>query len=508
MLHWSHRVGADPGVLDETGLRPIGNVSLVDTDFEIPIMSKALPLIDPNNKSPAATLLRRLENRGVAAGFSGVLYDNRDGGHSLLPSSMFPRLAHLQYSADLKEKKADIGLGGRIILPAIVVGNSSTAITSGGAPRSQTRYAMTTPQSSAQSFLTYISNHLYVYPEHLDYDAIDLFPVNWPYTLTSQGSSHSDKPIYQALLYALAAFRPETQERLGKERLIAPTLQMIFRRSLKGVYTREQYMSGLANPVVFDGKKVAPERMVSLASYLLEDEIPPLVVLNVVEESFRTQAGLAGLSELLFDTPASIARIWRGFDYTKSMTISAEATKDPNGRSLKFTWVLLQGLQDHVRITPHGPGNSRAKIEIDWHNTFNIGNASNPDRVSNRVDIGVFANNGKHDSAPSFISVAFPGHQVRKYETRGANGKRVSSVDYDAEARSAIYDPVLFWSAPWKDQFVYGLDGELASVWRISETSTTRLRNFWERDNGLPVQYSLGEIKRKRLLKMHLPEQD
>ena len=34
-----------------------------------------------------------------------------------------------------------------------------------------------------------------------------------------------------------------------------PTLQMIMRRSMKNIYTRESYLSGLAHPPVFSKKK-------------------------------------------------------------------------------------------------------------------------------------------------------------------------------------------------------------------------------------------------------------
>ena len=492
------RVLADPGVLDDTNLQPVGNIALVAPDFEMPIMSDALPLVDPGDSSPEASMLRRLDNEGVAGGFEGIIYENRDGDHSRLDMGMFPRLPHLQFSDALKKKKAHLGLGGRIILPAIIVGNSSTAIVSGSAPRSQTRLAMTNPRLSAQALLTYISNHLYVYPEHRDYDAVDLYPVNWPYTLTSQGSSRSDKPFLRALFFALAALPSDTRKTLQEKRLVAPTLQMIVRRSLKGVYSRDNYMSGAAHPSAFHRDQLAPERMVSLSASLRPDGIPPIVVLEVEEESFLPKAGLAGLSERLFNTPASIGRIWRGPEYTKRMKVTAAATNDPNGRDLEFNWVLLQGDPEKVRITPQGPGSTSAEISINWHDTFEIGRGKK--RTTNRVDIGVFAYNGAHDSAPSFISIAFPGHQIREYEMRGKYGKRLTRIDYDAEARELYYDPLLFWSAPWSDSMVYAPDGTLSSIWRVDQNGTTVLRDPNHLEDGTPVEYRLIEEKRKRIL--------
>ncbi|MCB1312565.1 MAG: hypothetical protein KDK29_12110, partial [Sedimentitalea sp.] len=45
-----------------------------------------------------------------------------------------------------------------------------------------------------------------------------------------------------------------------------------------------------------------------------------------------------------------------------------------------------------------------------------------PDTRSARIDIGVFANNGVHDSAPAFLSVLLPAHEIRQYEPAGAGG--------------------------------------------------------------------------------------
>ena len=69
--------------------------------------------------------------RGVSQGFDGILYDNRDRDHSTLPSDRYPNLSFLKYDAELTRQGLDYGLAGRILIPALVFGNSSTAMTSG-----------------------------------------------------------------------------------------------------------------------------------------------------------------------------------------------------------------------------------------------------------------------------------------------------------------------------------------------------------------------------------------
>lgn len=493
-------VKADPGVVTREDLIPFGQVAWTAPNFEIPIASPGLPILDLTDVSPEATMLRQLYNRGRAAGFKNVVYDNHDRGHSLPKVGSFPRVPKLQFGQELQQLNLDYGLAGKVILPAIVIGNSSTAITSGQRKRSQPRLAMTTPAGPTRAFLTYVTNHLYIYPEHRDYDADDRFPANWPYMVITQGSSYSDKPFIRAMLMALAAMTPETQKRLQDKNLIAPTLQMILRRSLRAVYSREAYLSGFAHPPVFSKKQLAPERMVSLAASLQPDEIPPMVYVEVEKEDFAEKAGLAALSEVLFDTPSAISRIWRSTDYTKTMTVSASKTADPNGHDLSFSWVVLRGDPDRVRITPIGDKGAKAEISIDWHDTWQI--VPTNKRLANRVDIGVFASNGFNDSAPAIISIAFPGHQEREYaaDPTGQN-MRITSINYDAMSRKAFYDPVIFWSAPWTDHMTYD-DNGLVEIDRQFRKKEMTLKHENAMPDDRPVSYFLNDRGRHRKLKM------
>lgn len=434
------------------------------------------PLIDPAATGTAAKLLRRLNAEGRTAGFDGVVYDNRDAGHSTLPPDLFPQLTRLAYDDQLRAANLDYGLGGQILLPAIVFGNSSTARTGGPAPRSLPRIAMTSEGWPERAFRTYVSNHIFVYPEHRDHDAADLFPANWPYMITSQGSSGSDQVFLRSIAMTLAAMAPDTRKMLQRAGLVAPTLQMILRRSLAKVTSREAYLSGVAHPTVFDGDQISPGRMISLAASLRPGDIPPLMRLSVVQEDFASRAGLGELSERLFDTPSAIARIWRRLEGRSKMVVTAKDTRDPNGRALRFSWVILRGDPGKVRIEPLDPVGTAARITIDWQDAQPIAPGLPPEgeaRLSSRVDIGVFAWNGVHDSAPAFISVSFPTHQVRTYVRQPDGDLQLASVDYNALARKAPYDPLLYWSASWRDDFSYDEAGNLTG---------------WQRKTGTEVQ--------------------
>ncbi|SFU07780.1 hypothetical protein SAMN05216236_12415 [Sedimentitalea nanhaiensis] len=480
-------------------LRRIGTGPLIAQDVAGLPADPDLPVVDPNAMSPEARQLQGLVARGVSQGFGGILYDNRDRAHSLLSRSLFPNLTFLTYDAQLTKQGLDYGLAGGILIPALVFGNSSTALTSGLNARSQVRLAMTTPGGPARGFRDYIANSLYIYPEHRDHDAVDMYPANWPYTLTSQGSSGSDGPFMAAVAMTLAAFPADTRAALETAGLVAPTVQMILRRNLSMVRTRANYLSAAAHPTVFSSEWLQPGRMIGQAAGLRPEDIPPLVRLRVLDEGFVNKAGLPGKDEHLFTTPSAIARIWRNLDWQREMTVTAAPTGDPNGHDLRFDWILLRGDPEHVRIEPLDQDGVSARITVDWHDMFVLPARSTDDiaRQSSRVDIGVFAWNGRADSAPAIISISFPTHQSRQYQPGPDGVMRLIEVDYDAIERGAYFDPVLHWSAPWTDRFAYLADGTLGG-WSREENGM--LTQFDARGNpvaGGRVIYQLGRDRKK-----------
>jgi hypothetical protein len=106
--------------------------------------------------------------------------------------------------------------------------------------------------------------------------------------------------------------------------------------------------------------------------------------------------------------------------------------------------------------------------------------------------VGVFAETaGGMISAPAFLSVSFPLHEARVYgPPEGSDGaRRLLSVDYDAMGRGRAFDPLLHWSAPWRDTFRYAPDGTLAGVQRSGTDGTTQELDAQGRraDGSLPL---------------------
>jgi hypothetical protein len=436
------------------------------------------PVLPDRPKTAALEILREHAARGRAAGNHGDLYDNRDRGHSALDLRAHPQLAAVAYGPAARRAELDYGLNDRLLFDRPTIGNSSTAVTGGAFWRSLPRLAMTRADGTGPLRLwqNAAANHLYVFPAHRDWTAEtgDLFPANTPYLLVSRGASGSDRPFLEALALILAAFRPETKARLVAEGLVVPTVQMVFRRSLRNVTSRAAYTSGAAHPAAFEAWQINPARMVSLANAIAPEAIPAEVRLAVVEEELGTE-GVdffgEGLSEQLFDTPGAIARIWRAKAWRRSMIVSAEASRDPNGRPLAFTWALLQGDPARVRIEPLGDG-ARARITVDWHEPFRI-SEENPVTTS-RVDIGVFASNGVHDSAPAILSWLFP-PEARRWEPGPDGTPRIAAIDHADPGRAKTYaDPLLFPRADWRDEFAYAADGRPAGWTRHRPDRTER----------------------------------
>jgi hypothetical protein len=444
------------------------------------------PILPARPKAAALDLLREHSGRGRAAGNHGDLYDNRDRGHSTLDPEAHPQLAHVIYDQTARDAGIDYGLAGPFLFDRPTLGNSSTAITEGPTWRSLPRLAYTYPDGAGPMRLwqSARANHLYIYPAHEDFtdEAGDLFPANTPYVLIARGSSGSDQPILEAVAMIFAAFRPDTKARLVEEGLVTPTVQMVFRRSLQNVRSRENYFSSDAQRAAFDAYEINLARMVSLANSIRAEDIPAEMRIRMEEEELGVE-GVdyfgQGLSEQLFDTPQAIARIWRAKTGRREMIVSAEDSRDPNGRPLSFEWRLLQGDPEKIRIEPLERGR-RARITLDWHEPFEI--SEDLSIRSSRVDIGIFANNGVHDSAPAILSWYFPPREARHYETGPDGAPRIVEIDYSDPKREGNYaDPMLSPAADWRDSYHYDSVGTLREWVRESPRGKERFTAAGER---------------------------
>jgi hypothetical protein len=437
--------------------------------------------------------LRKWFDEGTAAGNFGDLYDNCDRDHSNLKYAEFPQLQRVEYRPVI-EKHVPFGLQNRFLHGGVVIGNSSTSLVNSPVWRSNPRMAYGNPASMGTLSLHYFANHLYIYPEHEDHDPGhngkggygDVYPANTPYMLISQGSSYTDQPFLDALACTLAAFRPEVKELLAKHHLISPTLQQVFRSSYKLVVRPDDYFTGLAHPSVFDGSLIDPLKMIEAAHALTPKTIPPVARLRV-EQQDQAVVGRdyfeIGDRETLFDTPCAIARIGRSTKYRRRMLVSARESFDVNQHELKFRWVLLRGDASRISITPQNESGSQAEIAVAWQPRRRIRPTIKIE--SNRVDIGVFAHNGSHWSAPAFVTWFFLDNEERVYDDEG----RIRSVVYHGGSDAGNYvDPLIQTPKTWKDTYRYTEAGRLIGWTRSRDGEAQEMLDQFTADGGLVIE--------------------
>ena len=424
------------------------STNTLHSHFQFPPRSEPPPAIITDH-GKVGDQLRTWFAEGTASGNGGDHYDNCDRDHSNLHYQQFPQLARIEYEKEIASF-APYGLNVSLFHQGTVMGNSSTAMTSSPYWRCQVRRAYVDPHKAALLYQQYIKNHLYLYPEHRDHDPGhngsgdgygDVFPANTPYVITSQGSSGSDNPFMDAVVCTLAAFRPEIKKQLQDSGQLMAAVQLIFRSSNKVVKQPEDYLTGAAHPSVFDAKHLDVMRMIEAAHALTLETLPPMIQLRVIEEDQPVADRDffdANKSETLFDTPCAIARVHRAAQYRRRMIVSAEASTDLNKRPLQFHWVVLRGDVDKITITPRNDAKSIAEIVVAYHARRPIEPDSKME--SNRVDIGVFAHNGNHYSAPAFVSIYSLDHEARDYDPTG----QLRSITYTGVTDKGNYvDPFL-----------------------------------------------------------------
>jgi hypothetical protein len=380
-------------------------------------------------------MLRTWYAQGEAAGNIGDFYDNRDRGHSRLDLTLYPQLKPITYTPEQRKQGLDWAYQKKI-LPGVVFGNSSTSAPPerGG---SNVRLYYSIERGLAFLFEEYVHNNLYIYPEHRDHDPGhngtggygDLYPTNTPYLIASQGSSGSDQVFMRAIAYVLAAFRPEVKRKLIATGLLMPTIQMLLRITGKQLTGPDPYLTGKAHPTVFEGSRVDAKKMVEMAHDITLKAIPPLALIRVIDQDLPKE-GLdyfePGKTEVLADTPAVIARIFRGKAYWRKMVVSAKSSVDVNHRPLAFHWALLRGDPAKVCIHRLNAEGSMAEIRVAYQRRQPIAKAASLE--SNRVDIGVFVNNGVYFSPPAFVTFYTLDSESRTYTPDG----RIEEIAYGA----------------------------------------------------------------------------
>ncbi|WP_425405329.1 hypothetical protein [Hwanghaeella sp.] len=337
---------------------------------------------------------------GQVAGNGGDVYLNLDRGHSMqVRQSLFKQFATVTFPDSAKKNQLDYSFNLFWFINRPTLGNASL----GANGRSLARMGLSSTLGLRNVYRQYRGNQLFIYPavnDHLP-EKEDKFPFNVPYLFVSQGRSGSDGNFIRASATALASFSPRVKQFLTQKGLLMPTVQQILRHSLIPADNPAAYLTSEAHSVAIDGKKLDLDRVVTMASEMRIESVPPLVDLTLVgRPSGATSA---------FATPNAIGVVVKGKrGASVSMSVAATITENtvPAEPDLDVVWTVIQGDKNKISIENVG-STRRANIQVSWHDQFF--DPAMPDIATRRVDIGVFARRGNLFSAPSFISVAFEG---------------------------------------------------------------------------------------------------
>ena len=452
------------------------NVTNINWNFDTGLFETRILLAGDNNPSPLAarygqsrpkpndcperSLVSAWISEGTGAGNGGDFYFNRDRNHSPLAWTDFPLLSDVRLPAECRPFDTDVDLPNMVFKDSPpIFGNASRARTSGPFWRSDARAAMTEPHAAARMNAFYLDNQFWIFPAHKDFgrEGIgDVFSSVAPFMFVTLGSSYTDQPFLRSALAASASFPRPTKQAITRRHLMAPTLQWLFRSTLKGVGGERDYLSSKAHPVAFSGERLDVVRMVERAHRLRPSEVPPVAALALVNskmfpvklpQPIRDFPDPTG--EMYYVTPTAISIVLRGLEAERTFLVQARAwpEQDPTA---SFAWKVVGGDASAVKITPPlgetlaSPETGLAQITIDRSH------------VTNRIDIAVFArSHGTEFGAPSFISFYPVPFERRVYDA----SKRLVSIDNSDLSRYT--DPYVALPRPWKDVFKYAPDGRL-----------------------------------------------
>ena len=326
---------------------------------------------------------------GTSGGNVGDLYMNRDGRHSSLNVREFPGITPVMLDAMGRTNRMDMSFP-NMLFPYPVFGNASLAMTQGPYWRSLPR-AMMTSESMLLGRMArlYLSNQTWLFPSHADTAPVgtngDVFASIAPYWMVTAGRSWSDQPYLRAALEASRSLNPQVKAEVVRRGLLAPTIQALIRKSLKGVTNEVDYLSAKAHPTALPPGGIDSVRLKAAAKAMTAGTIPPLAVVSVTAPPPRRKTATP---ELTYASAFAWAFVLRADDEVREFVISAKGAEE-------YEFVKTHGEGVDVRIERMRA--DAVKVTIDRRGMS----------PTNRVDITVVGRNaGTGWGAPSYVSFA------------------------------------------------------------------------------------------------------
>lgn len=330
--------------------------------------------------------LLKLASEG-AGGNAGDLYFNRDGNHSRIAVENFPSLTEVRLDAEGRRLGMDLDFP-NMFFPYPVFGNCSRAYVEPDFWRSLPRALVTTEAARLGGMARfYLSNQIWVFPANADYPPDgafgDCFSAVTPYWIVTQGHSWSDRRYLEAALEISRSLRPDVKRKIVASGMLAPTVQEILRKSLRGVDGEEAYLSPAAHPTCMPPDGLDMERLVKLASERSLDSIAPLASVQVVVSGAE-----ATVPECAYATPFASSFIIRSGKSVRKFALRAAGGDE-------FEFRIVHGDTGRANIARTGDSTAVVEFQIE--------------SLTNRLDVAVFAKSRTSGwGAPSYVSFFRP----------------------------------------------------------------------------------------------------
>ena len=326
----------------------------------------------------------------------GDLYVNRDGFHSpngreALDAFLaeYPGLTCVTLDQEGRARGMDLDFP-NAIYPYPVFGNSSRARVGDAYWRSLPRALMTSEAIRLKTMARlYLANQIWVFPSNADTAPVgtngDVFASVAPYWLTTAGRSWSDLPYLKAALEASRSLPADTKKAAVARGLLAPTIQTLIRKSLKGVENEGDYLTAKAHPTALPPNGLDLERLKSSAAAMKPSAVPPLAIVSVNPRPIKEEPVWP---ELTYATAFAWAYVLRAEEQTRSFAVNAKGAGD----------YMFSIVHDDL---------GAAKIDRTGYDSAIITLDKSKMTPTNRVDLAVFGrSSGTGWGAPSYISFA------------------------------------------------------------------------------------------------------
>ncbi len=324
-----------------------------------------------------------------AGGNVGDLYMNRDGAHSVLNVDAYPGLTRVSFDSFTTNRSPSVQLDiPNLLLPYPTFGNCSRAFVAPKYWRSLPRMLMTAETIQLGKMARfYLSNQTWVFPANADIAPVgtngDVFASLAPYWITTAGRSYSDLPYLRAALEVSRHLKPTVKQEIVKRGLLAPTIQVLLRKSFHSVTNEDAYLGPAAHPTAFVLGAVDMERLKISAAALTVEAVPPLTTISVEADKIARQGTF---SELTYGSICAWAFVLRAPEETRTFRITARGANE-------FSFTQTHGVGVSVCIEKEKP--NVAKVTIGRQGLS----------PTNRVDIMVCGRNpGTGWGAPSYVS--------------------------------------------------------------------------------------------------------